>query len=93
MVGRSLELSVCSLEGGMLTPYERLIGDAMRGDQSLFARQDGVEASWRFVDDLLATAPPVELYEPGTWGADGASRVAPRSGWHDPSRSPQAFCL
>jgi glucose-6-phosphate 1-dehydrogenase len=93
MVGRSLELSVCNLEGGMLTPYERLIGDAMRGDQSLFARQDGVEASWRFVDALLATAPPVELYEPGTWGPERASRVAPRGGWHDPARSPQAFCL
>jgi glucose-6-phosphate 1-dehydrogenase len=93
MVGRSLELSVCSLEDGMLTPYERLIGDAMRGDQTLFARQDGVEASWRFVDALLATAPPVELYEPGTWGPERASRVAPRGGWHDPSRSPQAFCL
>jgi glucose-6-phosphate 1-dehydrogenase len=93
MAGRSLELSVCSLESGMLTPYERLIGDAMRGDQSLFARQDGVEASWRFVDELLAKAPPVELYEPGTWGPARADRVAPPGGWHDPSRSPQAFCL
>jgi glucose-6-phosphate 1-dehydrogenase len=93
MVGRSLELSVCSLEGGMLTPYERLIGDAMRGDQSLFARQDGVEASWRFVDALLATAPPVEFYEPGSWGPERAAQLAPRGGWHDPSRSPQAFCL
>jgi glucose-6-phosphate 1-dehydrogenase len=93
MAGRSLELSVCSLEGGMLTPYERLIGDAMRGDQTLFARQDGVEASWRLIDALLAAAPAVELYEPGTWGPESASRVAPRGGWHDPSRSPQAFCL
>jgi glucose-6-phosphate 1-dehydrogenase len=93
MVGRSLELSVCSLEGGMLTPYERLIGDAMRGDQSLFARQDGVEAAWRFVDALLATAPAVEPYEPGTWGPARADLVAPPGGWHDPSRSPQGFCL
>jgi glucose-6-phosphate 1-dehydrogenase len=93
MVGRSLELSVCSLEGGMLTPYERLIGDAMRGDQSLFARQDGVEAAWQFVDALLAAAPPVELYEPGTWGPQRADLVAPPRGWHDPTRSPQAFCL
>ncbi len=93
MTGRSLELSVCSLESGMLTPYERLIGDAMRGDQSLFARQDGVEASWAVVDQLLAIAPPVEFYEPGTWGPPRAERLAPPGGWHDPSRSPQSFCL
>lgn len=93
MVGRSLELSVCSLEADFLTPYERLIGDALRGDQSLFAREDGVEAAWRFIDPLLATAPSVELYEPGSWGPARADRVGPAGGWHDPMRSPQAFCL
>lgn len=93
MAGRGVELSVCSLEAEFLTPYERLIGDAMRGDPALFARQDGVEAAWTIVDGLLATAPPVEFYEPGTWGPESADRVGPRGGWHDPSKSPQTFCL
>ncbi|MCZ8131010.1 MAG: hypothetical protein O9284_06865 [Steroidobacteraceae bacterium] len=59
MVGRALELPVCSLEDGLQTPYERLIGDALRGDQASFARQDGVEAAWALVDELLGTAPAV----------------------------------
>ena len=48
--------------------YERLIGDAMIGDASLFARQDGVEASWRVVDPILTMPTTVHEYEPGTWG-------------------------
>ena len=93
MVGRALELSVCSLEDGMQTPYERLIGDALRGDPTLFARQDGVEAAWALVDELLASGPQAEIYEPGTWGPARADKVGPPGGWHDPTRSPQTFCL
>ena len=51
------------------------------------------QAAWEIVDGLLATAPPVEFYEPGTWGPASADRVGPRGGWHDPSTSPQTFCL
>jgi glucose-6-phosphate 1-dehydrogenase len=59
--------------------YERLLGDAMRGDASLFARRDSVEEQWRIVDPVLDRRTTLHLYEPGTWGpaaADGL--VAPR---------------
>jgi glucose-6-phosphate 1-dehydrogenase len=58
-------------------PYERLLGDALKGDSGLFARQDSVEETWRIVQPLLEDPPPVETYEPGTWGpasADGLVR-------------------
>jgi glucose-6-phosphate 1-dehydrogenase len=68
-----------------MMPYERLLGDAMRGDATLFTREDEVEAAWRVVDPVLAEAPPVCLYEPRTWGPPEADRlVAPDGGWHDP---------
>lgn len=57
--------------------YERLIGDALEGDARHFARQDGVEASWRIVDPVLDLAKPVSPYQPGTWGPEAADAVAP----------------
>src|SRR5262249_44658042 len=48
--------------------YERLLGEAMHGDASLFAREDSVEAAWRIVDPIVGDAVPVFEYEPGTWG-------------------------
>jgi glucose-6-phosphate 1-dehydrogenase len=65
--------------------YERVLGDAMHGDRTLFAREDYVEEAWRIVDPLLKNPPPVQEYEPGTWGPKEVdSRVAPPGGWHDP---------
>jgi len=84
MLGESRELSFFNHESQFQLPYERLIGDAMAGDQSLFAREDAVEASWALVDRLLATAPDVEPYEKGSWGPARAQRVGPPGGWHDP---------
>lgn len=57
--------------------YERLIADALVGDERLFARQDGVEEAWRVVEPVLDTTMPVETYAPGTWGPASADRVAP----------------
>src|SRR5437667_7973930 len=57
------------------TRYERLLGDAMRGDASLFARQDSVEAAWRVVDPVLSGTTPVIEYEPYMWGPAEASRI------------------
>ena len=56
--------------------YERLLGDAMEGDPTLFAREDAVEAAWAIVDPVLATPTPVYPYEPGTWGPPEAERLA-----------------
>src|SRR5207342_65965 len=64
MVGEAVELIARHALEGEKSPYERLLGDAIRGDASLFTRDDGVEAAWRVVDPILRTTIPVELYEP-----------------------------
>ncbi len=87
LVGRPIELSVVRQDAGDdMDAYERLLGDAMRGDATLFARQDVVEAAWAIVDPLIATPvePPHE-YEPGSWGPPEADRlVADIGGWNTP---------
>src|SRR5207247_9399605 len=65
--------------------YERVLGDAMEGDSTLFAREDYVEEAWRIVDPVLKDATPVYEYEPGTWGPKEVdSRVSPPGGWQNP---------
>src|SRR6266446_4172196 len=65
--------------------YERVLGDAMQGDATLFAREDYVEEAWRIVDPVLKAGTPVYEYEPGTWGPKQVeARVAPPDGWQDP---------
>ena len=64
--------------------YERVLGDALRGEATLFAREDYVEEAWRIVDPVLAAGTPVHAYAPGSWGPAEARRVAPSGGWHDP---------
>ncbi len=87
MTGREVELFVCHQRGDEMEAYERLIGDAMIGDASLFARQDGVEATWRVVDPILSEPTPVHEYEPGTWGpAQSQALMAPFGGWQNPER-------
>ena len=66
--------------------YERVLGDAMHGDATLFAREDYVEEAWRIVDPVLKDSTPVYEYEPGTWGPKEVdSRVLPASGWQNPT--------
>jgi glucose-6-phosphate 1-dehydrogenase len=65
--------------------YERVLGAAMEGDSTLFAREDYVEEAWRIVDPVLKSKTPVYEYAPGTWGPGEADRVAPPGGWSDPS--------
>ncbi|MFO0788238.1 MAG: glucose-6-phosphate dehydrogenase [Pirellulales bacterium] len=66
--------------------YERLLGDAMQGDPTLFAREDSVEEAWRIVDPVLKTESPVYEYEPGTWGPEEVdSLVCPPGGWQNPT--------
>ncbi len=62
--------------------YERLLGDAMDGNPTLFARQDAVEAAWKIVEPVLGNAVPAHEYEPGTWGPAEADRLtAEVGGW------------
>ncbi|HEX6946950.1 MAG TPA: glucose-6-phosphate dehydrogenase [Acidimicrobiia bacterium] len=58
-----------------VSAYTRLLGDALRGDQSLFAREDGVMEAWRVVEPLLHAGPPVEVYDRGSWGPKSADRL------------------
>ncbi|HUK26340.1 MAG TPA: glucose-6-phosphate dehydrogenase [Terriglobales bacterium] len=65
--------------------YEELLGDAMRGEQAHFAREDYVEEAWRIVDPILGDATPVHSYQPGSWGpAEADSLVAGAEGWYKP---------
>jgi glucose-6-phosphate 1-dehydrogenase len=64
--------------------YELLLGDAMIGDATLFAREDYVEEAWRIVDPLLKKSTPVYSYEPRTWGPNEVERVTPPGGWQNP---------
>jgi glucose-6-phosphate 1-dehydrogenase len=86
MVGALTELSfVHQTDCDEMDAYERLLGDAMAGDATLFARQDAVEAAWAIVDPVLGGVTPAIEYEPGTWGPAQADRLtAAVGGWHDP---------
>ncbi len=85
MRGEEVELIASHQSGDEMAPYERLLGDAMHGDASLFAREDGVEAAWRVVDPVLDNRTPVHGYEPNTWGPPQADAlVAAEGGWHNP---------
>ena len=65
--------------------YERVLGDAMAGDATLFAREDYVEEAWRIVDPVLKAGTPVYEYEPDTWGPAEVDRlVSPPGGWQNP---------
>jgi glucose-6-phosphate 1-dehydrogenase len=75
MIGENIELVVSHNPGDDMPPYDRLLSDAMKGDSSLFARQDAVEASWRIVDPILNNVVPVHPYEPGTWGPPEANEL------------------
>jgi glucose-6-phosphate 1-dehydrogenase len=68
--------------------YERILGDAMSGDTTLFAREDYVEEAWRIVDPFLQKATPVYSYEPKSWGPKEVERIMPPGGWQNPAVGP-----
>jgi glucose-6-phosphate 1-dehydrogenase len=85
MWGEGVELIVRSHHTDGMPPYERLLGDAMRGDPMIFVRQDAVEAAWEVVDPILGKVSPVYQYAPDTWGPPEADRIIERlGGWHNP---------
>ena len=85
MVGERVELVVRQSSADEMTPYERLLGDAIRGDPTLFVREDGVEASWCVVDSILGTVTPVHEYESNRWGPTEANQIiAGDGGWRCP---------
>ena len=85
LVGGDVELYCANERGPTMDAYERLIGDAMRGDGTLFAREDAVEAAWQVVEPVLQPSAPVHEYDAGTWGPPEASAITAASGgWRAP---------
>jgi glucose-6-phosphate 1-dehydrogenase len=83
-VGIQRELYLGENDPNTMSTYERLLGDAMAGDDALFTDEDSVMAAWTVVEPVLAAHGPVLLYEPGTWGPDeAAALIADDGGWHD----------
>jgi glucose-6-phosphate 1-dehydrogenase len=83
--GEDVELIAMHQSADEMTPYERLLGDALRGDQSLFAREDQIEAQWRIVQPVLDNVTPVQEYEQNTWGpAEAASLIEDPERWLNP---------
>jgi glucose-6-phosphate 1-dehydrogenase len=69
-----------------MAAYERVLGDAITGERTLFAREDYVEEAWRIVDPALKAETPIYQYEPDTWGPSIAdTRLKPVGGWHNPA--------
>jgi glucose-6-phosphate 1-dehydrogenase len=86
MRGHDVELQFCSTPDDEAEAYERLLGDALKGDSTLFARQDTIEAQWRIVEPVLEASPPVHFYLPGSWGPSQADPMtAPWGGWAVPA--------
>ena len=72
-----------------MTPYERLLGDATRGDRMLFGSEAGVEAAWRIVNPILQQDHPLHAYDVESWGPSEAERIASEAGgWIEPRRRP-----
>jgi glucose-6-phosphate 1-dehydrogenase len=80
--GEQRELCLQDAQPGAQSAYERLLGDAMAGDQSLFSSIETVLAAWAVVDGVLKRHRPVDTYPPGTWGPERADKIL---SWHNPS--------
>ena len=87
MVGREVELLAYHRPSrDEMDAYERLLGDALKGDATLFAREDNVEEAWRIVDPVLKAATPVHEYQPNAWGPkEVEQKVSPVGGWNNPT--------
>ena len=90
LIGQSAEMFASSHKTPEeMDAYEKVLGDAMAGDATLFAREDYVEEAWRIVDPVLRQTTPVYAYEPGTWGPSEVERVTPPGGWQNPVVEPE----
>jgi glucose-6-phosphate 1-dehydrogenase len=84
MAGEAVDLDACRDNVNSMPAYERLLGDAMRGDQMLFGRNDQVVSAWRVVDPVLTSHKPVAIYAPGSWGPSEADHFIRNGSWYDP---------
>ena len=84
-------VATSSAGGGDMDAYERLLGAAMVGDNSLFAREDYVEEAWRIVDPVLKKGTPIYPYAQNTWGPTEVARVTPPGGWDVPVQGTESL--
>lgn len=90
MAGQDVELTLVRQAAEDMPPYQRLLGDALRGSAELFAREDSVEAQWRVVDGILGNVTPLYTYEPKTWGPEESYQLIGKHGpWLNP-RAPES---
>jgi glucose-6-phosphate 1-dehydrogenase len=91
MIGEDVQLVEHHHLGDEMEAYERLLGDALRGDRTLFGSEAGVEAAWRIVDPILNHDEPPLEYDCGSWGPAETGRIAARTGgWIGPASPPKA---
>ncbi len=84
-IGEQRELYLCEDWPGEELPYERLLGDAISGDDALFTDQEAVEAAWAVVEPVLMNHHPVQPYTSATWGpAQADTLIGGAGGWHNP---------
>ena len=84
MTGEEVHLDACRSTAHEIPAYQRLLGDAMRGDQMLFARTDAVTAAWRVVEPVLKTHAAVRPYAAGSIGPSEVEEFMPGAAWHHP---------
>jgi glucose-6-phosphate 1-dehydrogenase len=91
MIGEDVRLVEHRCLGDEMGPYERLLGDALRGDRTLFGSQAGVEAAWRVVDQILTCDEGVIEYDCRSWGpAEAARLAADAGGWLEEGTAPRS---
>ena len=89
MTGDAVELTLMERTASQIPPYQRLLGDAMRGNGELFGREDAIDAQWRIVESIVKNPPAVQEYEPGTWGPASADALIGADGpWRNPAPPP-----
>ena len=92
MVGEDVEMTLTKHEPNLRPPYQRLLGDALRGVGELYGRNDIVDAQWRIVEPILDNATPVYPYHPGTWGPEEAQALIGADGpWRNPNIAAEPF--
>jgi glucose-6-phosphate 1-dehydrogenase len=92
IAAQTAEMLACnSPHAGEADAYERVLGAAMEGDSTLFAREDYVEEAWRIVDPVLTAGTAVYEYEKNTWGPSEVERLTPFGGWSIPTIGEENF--
>jgi len=93
LIGNDIEVLANYHPPDQMLAYERILGDALRGESVVFASETGVEQMWCIVDPVLGNATPLHEYDQGTWGPAAAEQFAAAiGGWHNPADMVDLVC-